>query len=81
MDPSHRDRLAFARICSGRFERGMTVTCDRTGRELTTKYATTAFGADRETVEEAYPGDVVGLVNATGLQLGDTLYDGADGRR
>ena len=56
MDPSHRDRLAFARICSGKFERGMTVTCDRTGRELTTKYATTAFGPDRETVEEAYPG-------------------------
>jgi peptide chain release factor 3 len=74
MDPSHRDRLAFARICSGRFERGMTVECDRTGRELTTKYATTAFGADRETVEEAFPGDVVGLVNATGLQLGDTIY-------
>jgi peptide chain release factor 3 len=80
MDPAHRDRLAFARICSGRFERGMTVACDRTGRELTTKYATTAFGADRETVEEAYPGDVVGLVNATGLQLGDTIYAaGPDG--
>ena len=78
MDPSHRDRLAFARICSGRFERGMTVTCDRSGRELTTKYATTAFGADRETVEEAYPGDVVGLVNATGLQLGDTIHSGID---
>ena len=76
MDPSHRDRLAFARICSGRFERGMTVTCDRTGRDLTTKYATTAFGSDRETVEEAFPGDVVGLVNATGLQLGDTIYTG-----
>ncbi len=76
MDPAHRDRLAFARICSGRFQRGMTVTCDRTGRELTTKYATTAFGADRETVEEAFPGDVVGLVNATGLQLGDTIHAG-----
>ena len=76
MDPSHRDRLAFARICSGRFERGMTVTCDRTDRELTTKYATTAFGPDRETVEEAFPGDVVGLVNATGLQLGDTIHAG-----
>jgi peptide chain release factor 3 len=76
MDPSHRDRLAFARICSGRFERGMTVTCARTGRELTTKYATTAFGADRETVDEAFPGDVVGLVNASGLQLGDTIHVG-----
>ena len=79
MDPSHRDRLAFARICSGRFERGMTVTCDRSGRELTTKYATTAFGADRETVEEAFPGDIVGLVNATGLQLGDTIYGSGHG--
>jgi peptide chain release factor 3 len=78
MDPAHRDRLAFARICSGRFERGMTVTCDRSGRELTTKYATTAFGADRETVEEAFPGDVVGLVNATGLQLGDTIHTGIE---
>ena len=73
MDPSHRDRLAFARICSGRFERGMAVTCARTGRELTTKYAMTAFGAERETVEIAYPGDVIGLVNASGLQIGDTV--------
>jgi peptide chain release factor 3 len=75
MDPSHRDRLAFARICSGRFDRGMSVTCARTGRELTTKYAMTAFGAERETVEVAFPGDVVGLVNATGLQLGDTVHE------
>jgi peptide chain release factor 3 len=74
MDPSHRDRLAFARICSGRFERGMSVTNQRTGRDFTTKYAMTAFGPDRETIEEAYPGDVVGLVNASGVQLGDTLY-------
>jgi peptide chain release factor 3 len=76
MDPAHRDRLAFARVCSGRFDRGMSVTCDRTGRELTTKYATTAFGPDRETIDEAFPGDVVGLVNATGLRLGDTLHAG-----
>ena len=78
MDPSHRDRIAFARICSGRFERGMSVTNSRTNRDMTTKYATTAFGPDRETVEEAFPGDVVGLVNATGLQLGDTLHAGSD---
>ena len=75
MDPAHRDRIAFARVCSGRFERGMSVTNQRTGRDLTTKYATTAFGPDRETVDEAFPGDVVGLVNASGVQLGDTLYD------
>ncbi len=74
MDPSHRDRIAFARICSGTFERGMSVTNARTGRDMTTKYATTAFGADRETVDLAYPGDVVGLVNASGVLIGDTLY-------
>ena len=76
MDPAHRDRIAFARICSGRFERGMGVTNARSGREMTTKYATTAFGPDRETIEEAFPGDVVGLVNATGVNIGDTLYAG-----
>ncbi|MEI8239213.1 MAG: peptide chain release factor 3 [Actinomycetota bacterium] len=80
MDPSHRDRIAFARICSGRFERGMSVTNSRTGRDMTTKYATTAFGADRETVDLAFPGDVVGLVNASGVLIGDTLFGaGFDG--
>jgi peptide chain release factor 3 len=75
MDRSHRDRIAFVRICSGRFERGMVLTCDRTGKPFATKYASTVFGAERSTVEEAYPGDVVGLVNATGLHIGDTLYE------
>ena len=77
MDKSHRDRLAFARICSGRFERGMTLTVARTGRPFATKYASTVFGAERSTVEEAFPGDVVGLVNATDLRIGDTLFEGA----
>jgi peptide chain release factor 3 len=76
MDPAHRDRVAFARICSGRFERGMEAIDSRSGKSLTTKYATTAFGSDRETVEEAYPGDVVGFVNAGAVQIGDTLYAG-----
>ncbi len=75
MDRSHRDRIAFVRICSGKFERGMTMTVSRTGKPFATKYASTVFGAERSTVDEAYPGDVVGLVNANGLQLGDTLYD------
>jgi peptide chain release factor 3 len=74
MDPAHRDRIAFARVCSGTFERGMAVTCARTGKQLTTKYATTVFGAERDTVEVAYPGDVIGLVNASGVHLGDTLW-------
>jgi peptide chain release factor 3 len=76
MDKSHRDRLAFARICSGHFERGMSLTISRTGRPFATKYASTVFGAERSTVEEAFPGDVVGLVNATDLRIGDTLYEG-----
>lgn len=76
MDPNHRDRIAFARICSGKFERGMDVDCFRTGKAVGTKYATTAFGSERETIEEAYPGDVIGIVNTSGLQIGDTLHAG-----
>ncbi len=75
MDPAHRDRVAFVRVCSGRFERGMVLTHAATGRPFATKYAQAMFGQDRETVEEAYPGDVIGLVNATALRPGDTLYD------
>ncbi len=78
MDPSHRDRIAFIRVCSGRFERGMIVTHGRTGKPFNTKYAATLFGQERETVEEAYPGDVVGLVNATDVRVGDSLFDPTD---
>ncbi|MBL0884833.1 peptide chain release factor 3 [Myceligenerans indicum] len=74
MDPKHRDHVAFLRVCSGRFERGMTVTHERTGRPFATKYALQVFGRERETVEEAFPGDVVGLVNASTLAVGDSLY-------
>jgi peptide chain release factor 3 len=76
MDPSHRDRIAFLRVCSGRFERGMVVTHGRTGKPFATKYAHTVFGQERETIEEAYPGDVVGLVNASDVRVGDTLFAG-----
>ncbi len=74
MNPAHRDRIAFIRVCSGRFERGMVLTHGRTGKPFATKYAHTVFGQERETVEEAFPGDVVGLVNATDVCVGDTLY-------
>jgi len=74
MDPAHRDRIAFLRVCSGRFERGMTVVHQPSGRPFSTKHASSLFGQERETVEVAYPGDVVGLVNAADLRLGDTLY-------
>lgn len=76
LDPRHRDRLAFVRVCSGRFERGTLLTCSRTGRRVVAKYAHQVFGRDRETVEEAWPGDIVGLVNATDLRIGDTIFDG-----
>jgi peptide chain release factor 3 len=76
MDANHRDRLAYARVCSGRFERGMVVTHAATGRPFATKYAQQVFGRDRSTLDVAYPGDVVGLVNATALRAGDTLFAG-----
>ncbi|MEV0364300.1 peptide chain release factor 3 [Nocardia fusca] len=74
MDTAHRDRLAFMRIVSGEFERGMVVTHAQTGRPFATKYALTVFGRERATVDTAYPGDVVGLVNATALAPGHTLF-------
>ena len=74
MDPAHRDRIAFVRVCSGVFERGMVLTHAATGRPFATKYAHAMFGRDRTTVELAFPGDVVGLVNAGTLRPGDTLY-------
>ncbi|MGV9412672.1 peptide chain release factor 3 [Nocardia sp. NPDC003693] len=74
MDTAHRDRLAFMRIVSGEFERGMVVTHAQTGRPFATKYALTVFGRERTTVDTAYPGDVVGLVNATALAPGHTLF-------
>lgn len=80
MDPRHRDRNAFVRICSGRFTRGMKVINTRTGKPLTMNYASGTFGRQRETLEVAYPGDIVGVVNAADLQVGDTIHQGAEVR-
>ena len=77
MDANHRDRLAYARVCSGVFQRGMTVTHAGSGRPFATKYAQTVFGRERTSVETAHPGDIVGLVNASALRVGDTIFDGA----
>lgn len=76
MDRNHRDSLAFMRVVSGVFERGMQVTHAQSGRSFSTKYALTVFGRTRSTVEAAYPGDIVGLVNAGSLAPGDTIYSG-----
>ena len=73
MDPRHRDRIAFVRICSGKFNRDMTVTHTRTGKRVRLASAHRLFGQERETVDEAYAGDVIGLVGHTEFGIGDTL--------
>ena len=77
MNSAHRDRLAYARIVSGEFERGMVVTHAETGRPFATKFAQTVFGRETTSVEHAYPGDIIGLVNANALRVGDTIFTGA----
>ncbi len=74
MDKAHRDRIAFVRVASGVFERGMMATAGRSGRQFSTKYAQTLFGQDRDTVDTAYPGDILGLVNANDVRVGDAVY-------
>ncbi|WP_342319358.1 peptide chain release factor 3 [Corynebacterium mayonis] len=76
MDKNHRDTLAFMRVVSGEFDRGMQVTHAQSGRSFSTKYALTVFGRSRDTVETAFPGDIIGLVNAGALAPGDTIYAG-----
>jgi len=76
MDAAHRDRVAFARVCSGRFERGMVVSHGSTGKPFATKYAQAVFGRERSVLDTAYPGDVIGLVNASTLRVGDTIHEG-----
>ncbi len=74
-DPRHRDRVAFMRISSGRFDRGMTAFNERTGRRLSLSYSNELFGQERQTIDTALPGDVIGIVNASGVQVGDTLSE------
>jgi peptide chain release factor 3 len=73
MDPKHRDRIAFVRVCSGKFERDMTVHHSRSGKKVRLSSSHKIFGNDRETVDEAYPGDVIGLVGHDSFGIGDTL--------
>ncbi|MFZ3320819.1 MAG: peptide chain release factor 3 [Usitatibacter sp.] len=76
MDPAHRDRVAFVRVASGRFERGMKVKLVRTGKEVKTASAVSFLSQRREVLEDAWPGDIVGLPNRGVLQLGDTITEG-----
>ncbi len=75
MDPRHRDRIAFLRVCSGKFDRDMQVVHSRTGKKVRLSNAHRLFAQDRETVEEAYPGDIVGLVGYHDFGIGDTLSE------
>jgi len=76
MDPAHRDRVAFVRVASGRFERGMKLKSSRTGKEVKTASAVSFLSQRREILEDAYPGDIIGIPNRGVLQLGDTLTEG-----
>lgn len=73
MDPKHRDRIAFIRIVSGKFERDMTVLHVQSGKKVRLSSSHKLFGNERETVDEAYPGDIIGLVGHDGFGIGDTL--------
>jgi peptide chain release factor 3 len=76
MDPQHRDRVAFVRICSGRFERGMPLINARTKRALRPHNVVTFLSQRRDLVDEAWPGDIIGIPNHGTLRLGDTLTEG-----
>lgn len=78
MDPNHRDRIAFARICSGRLERGMKLKHTRTGKTFALHTPQFFFARDRQLAEEAFAGDVVGIPNHGTLRIGDTLTEGED---
>jgi peptide chain release factor 3 len=77
MDRQHRDRVAFMRVCTGRFEKDMVVTNARTGRDIRISRSHRLFAQERETIEEAWPGDVIGLMNPGVFAIGDTVTGGS----
>jgi peptide chain release factor 3 len=78
MDPNHRDRIAFARLCSGKLTRGMKAKLIRTGKPMTLSAPQFFFAQDRSVADEAYAGDVVGIPNHGVLRIGDTLTEGEE---
>jgi len=75
MNPAHRDRIAFLRVCSGRFERGMSVKLSRTDKTIKLNQTQQFLAASRETVDVAYPGDIIGIYDPGYYRIGDTLTD------
>ena len=78
MDPNHRDRIAFARLCSGKLSRGMKAKLVRTGKNMSLSSPQFFFAQDRSVADEAFAGDVVGIPNHGTLRIGDTLTEGED---
>ncbi len=78
MDPKHRDRIAFMRVVSGKYEKGMKMRHVRLGKDVNISDAVTFMAGDREQAEEAYPGDIIGLHNHGTIQIGDTFTQGED---
>ena len=78
IDPQHRDRIAFVRLCSGHFHRGMKLKNSRTARPITVQNPVFFLARDRNLAEEAWPGDIIGIPNHGTLRVGDTLTEGAD---
>ena len=78
MDPMHRDRIAFVRICSGKFRRGMKLLHVRSGKQLNMHNLVLFLAQDRELAEEAWPGDIIGIPNHGNLRIGDSLTEGED---
>jgi peptide chain release factor 3 len=76
MDPQHRDRIAFLRVCSGHYDKGMKAYQVRLGKDVKIANAITFMASEREHVEEAYPGDIIGLHNHGTIQIGDTFSEG-----
>ncbi|MDN5204966.1 peptide chain release factor 3 [Fulvivirgaceae bacterium BMA10] len=79
MDPKHRNRIAFLRVCSGKFERGRNYHHIRQDKNIRFSNATAFMAQDRETVDEAWPGDIVGIFDTGNLKIGDTLSEGEKG--
>jgi peptide chain release factor 3 len=80
MDPQHRDRIAFMRLCSGKFRRGMKLTPSGSGKPIAVHSPILFFAQDREIADEAFPGDIIGIPNHGTLRVGDTLSEKADVR-
>ncbi|ALC91204.1 peptide chain release factor 3 [Bacillus sp. FJAT-18017] len=78
MNPAHRDRIAFVRVCSGKFERGMSVNVPRLGKQIKLSQSTSFMAEERSTVEEAVSGDIIGLYDTGTYQIGDTITTGKD---